>query len=289
MSFIVKMGRTPEQRVRTNELRKIEKGKRRQAYFVSEYINAKDFHLYREATNFFNALNTLYPTKSDLRKTIEFRSWRTATVAGEGISKPKHPYETIDMSCIQNQWQSPENHQVESPESHQVESPEAHQAESPENHQVESPESHQVESPETHQAESPENHQVESPETHQAESPENHQVESPDSHQVESPKTHRWKDCMQLKIPLMKYKRKKATVTTETLQIVTEQTVEQSDITVNDLTDASIQEIIEQLRQDPELNQIFNDMDFDMDFDIDFDQGIDIENYIRLENELLAW
>ena len=250
---------------------------------------------------FFNALNTLYPTKSDLRKTIEFRNWRTAIVASEGISKPKHPYETIDMSCIQNQWQSPEshqaesfeshqaesfeshqtespenhqaespeNHQAESPENHQAESPENHQAESPENHQAESPENHQAESPENHQAESPENHQAESPENHQAESPESHQTESPESHQVESPETHRWKDCMQLKIPLMKYKRKKATVTTETLQIVTEQTVEQSDITVNDLTDARIQEIIEQLRQ--------------------LDQGIDIENDIRLENELLAW
>ena len=345
MSFIVKMVRTPEQKARVNELRRNEKIRRRQAYFVSEYINAKYFHLYREATNFFNALNTMYPTKSDLRKTVEFRNWRTAIITSEGISKPKHPYQTIDMTCIQNERQSPqshqaesfeshqvqsfeshqaespeshqvesfeshqaespeshqvqsfeshqaespeshqvesfESHQAESPESHQVESFESHQAESPESHQVESFESHQAESPESHQAESPESHQTESPESQQAESPESHQTESPESHQAESRESHGWKDRMQLKIPLMKYKQKTATVTTETLQIVTEQTMEQSDITVNDLTDARIEEIIEQLRQDPELNDIFNDMDFA--------EGIDIDDDIRLENELLAW
>ena len=177
------------------------------------------------------------------------------------------------MTCIQNERQSPQSHQAESPESHQVESFESHQ--------TESPESQQVESFENQQAESPESQQVKSFENQQAESPESHQTESPESHQAESRESHGWKDRMQLKIPLMKYNQKTATVTTETLQIVTEQTMEQSDITVNDLTDATIEEIIQQLRQDPELYDIFNDMDFA--------EAIDIDDDIRLENELLAW
>ena len=269
LAFIVKMGKTPTQRIRANELRRIKKSKRRQAYFVSDYIQAKYFHLYCEAANFFNALNILYPTKPDLRKTVEFRNWRTAIVTSQGNNKPKQqPYESIDTICLQNQQyecQSPEN--TES--------------------QPQSPESHQPQSPESHQPQSPESHQPQSPESHQPQSPESHQPQSPESHQPQSPESHRWKDNMELKIPLMNYKRQTATVTTKTLEIVTEETIEQSDIqydAVNDLTDARIDEIIEQLRQDPELNNIFNEMDFD--------EGIDIDNDIydiRLENELLTW
>ena len=259
------MGKTRVQQDRANELRRIEKSKRRQAYFVSDYIQAKYFHLYSEATNFFNALDILYPTKIDLRKTAEFRNWRTAIVTYQGNNKSKQQsYETIYTIGLQNQQ---------------------YECQSPESHQPQSPESHQPQSPESHQPQSPESHQPQSPESHQPQSPESHQPQSPESHQPQSPESHRWKDNMEK--DNMNYKQQTATVTTKTLEIVTEETIEQSDIqydAVNDLTDARIDEIIEQLRQDPELNDIFNELDFD--------EGIDIDNDIydiRFENELLTW
>ena len=144
---------------------------------------------------------------------------------------------------------------------------------------------------------------------------------------------------MQLRIPLLRYNsstppNSERTVTTQTIEIITEQTLDQSsmdnnpsnqlidasinenidleigsnqlidasinesidleqimdqldvdNIPSNQLIDASINEnidrIIQELRKDPDLHNIFNEMELS--------QGIDIEQDIRLENELLNW
>ena len=94
---------------------------------------------------------------------------------------------------------------------------------------------------------------------------------------------------MELKIPLLEYKpstpsKSARTITTQTIEIITDQTLEQSNIQnnpLNQLSDASINEIIRELRQDPELQNMFDEMDFS--------EGIDINEDIRLENELLNW
>ena len=283
LAFFVKMGKTRAQQDRSNELRRIKKSKSRQASFISEYIQMKYFAIYGEAAKFFNELNTLYATKYDLRKTKEFRDWKTSIIRGELPAKrPRREYLNINTGA---EFQSAQSIQFdqESPESYQFQSPESHQSQSPESHQSQSPESYQSQSPESHQSQSPESHQSQSPESHQSQSPESHQSQSPESHQSQSPESHQWKDNMELRIPLMEYKTPQPKVTTKTLEIVTEETIGQSDIqyeAVNDLTDATIDEIIKQLRQDSELNDIFNDID----------TGFDTELYdIRLENELLTW
>ena len=94
-----------------------------------------------------------------------------------------------------------------------------------------------------------------------------------------------WKDNMELKIPLIQYKASKSarTITTQTIGIVTEQTLDQSDTqnnSLNQLTEESISKIIQELHQDPEFQNVFDEMDFSERFDIED---------IRLENELLTW
>ena len=36
----------------------------------------KYFHIYREAAEYYNQLNAIYPTKRDLRRCTEFKNWK---------------------------------------------------------------------------------------------------------------------------------------------------------------------------------------------------------------------
>ena len=59
-----------------NQQRRDARAKVRQALFVSEYLLHKDFELYQQATDLFREINEKYPTKPDLRKSIEFKNWQ---------------------------------------------------------------------------------------------------------------------------------------------------------------------------------------------------------------------
>ena len=260
-------------------------------------------------------MHTLYPTKYDLRKTGEFRLWKTTHIQTQLQTIPRRTqhlktYTRVDIQSDKEtpsqqhnhneMAQSPEhNEMAQSPEHNEMaQSPEHNEmAQSPEhNEMVQSPEHNEMaQSPEhIETAQSPEhdettlhhNEMAQSSEHNEmAQSPEhNEMVQSPErSEMTQSPEqqSHPWKDNMQLKIPLMKYKTPQPVVTTETVQIITEETIAASENILNELTDKRINEIIDELREDPELHDIFND----------FDMGkFDSELYdIRLENELLTW
>ena len=331
------MGRTRVKQDRANELRRIQTNKVRQASFIAEYVQNKYFTIYTEAANFFNVLHTRYPTKYDLRKTREFRDWKTSSIQSQlqtrrrrtqypitytGVdiqSNEETPFQQhIETAQQHNETtlqhnemaqspehiemaqspehiemaQSPEhNEMAQSPEHNEMaQSPEhIEMAQSPEhNEMAQSPEHNEMaQSPEhIEMAQSPEhNEMAQSPEHNEmAQSPEhNEMAQSPERIEMaQSPKqqSRPWKDNMQLKIPLIKYKTPQPTVTTETVQIITEETISASENILNELTDKRINEIINELREDPELHDIFND----------FDMGFDSELYdIRLENELLTW
>ena len=257
LAFFVKMGKTRAQQNRANELRRMEKSKRRQAYFVAEYIQVKYFQLYGEAANFYNALNTLYPNKYDLRKTAEYRSWKMAFNGEKLKSKRKPPlYQNIENIAQQQPETEPQSPETE------------------------------PQSPET---------EPQSPETE----PQSLETE-PQSLETEpqSPETEPvvYSDNMELKIPLLDYqpqtpRNSTPTVTTQTVEIITEETLSQSTIEnniLNELTAERIDEIINELRQDFELQNIFSEVQQEIELD---DEGIDIDiaNDIRLENELLTW
>ena len=285
LTFFVKMGKTTAQRIRANELRRIEKSKRRQAYFISDYMQTKYFHLYNEAANFYNALNTLYPTKYDLRKTAEFRSWRMAFITGQRKTKRQpQPYQSIDTrmdTYLQNGAQC--QTEPQSPENGEQLSESETEPQSPENGE-------QLSESET-EPQSPENGE-QLCQSEKDQSPENGESgtepQSPEKgEQLSEKEPVAWNDNMQLRIPLLDYQPSAPTVTTQTVQIVTEETLDQSGVEndlLNELTNARIDQIIQELRQDPELHNIFDLFELD--------EGIDIDNDaydIRLENELLTW
>ena len=55
-----------------------ERSRRRHNAFISDYVKIKFGNVYNEGVCFFNALNNLYPEKLDLRKTKEYRNWKQA-------------------------------------------------------------------------------------------------------------------------------------------------------------------------------------------------------------------
>ena len=58
-----------------NERRNYNKSLYRQGLFIHDYIKTKYGDIYTEAATFYNQLNQEYPRKPDLRKTVEFRRW----------------------------------------------------------------------------------------------------------------------------------------------------------------------------------------------------------------------
>ena len=48
----------------------------REAIFIKDYIHIKYVDAYQEAATFYNYVNSMYPTKPDLRKTDEFKAMR---------------------------------------------------------------------------------------------------------------------------------------------------------------------------------------------------------------------
>ena len=59
-----------------NSLRRQYRQCAREALFIKEYIQIKYPDAYGEAGAFYNYVNSIYPTKCDLRKTEEFKAIR---------------------------------------------------------------------------------------------------------------------------------------------------------------------------------------------------------------------
>ena len=273
---------------RRKEQRRQNRTKIRQALLVNDYIYPKYFNVYQEAAQFYNEVNHKYPTKYDLRRTDEFKAWKMA-VTGQAVrirtKLPKPSHLNIQMpNCInpessftviydEGQVSNPEqNEQPASPESEQNEQPAS--PESEQNEQPASPESEQNEQPAS--PESEQNEQPASPESEQ-----NEQSASPEPEQMKGEK------IMQLRIPLME----PPTVTTQTLQVVTEEILQESTTLYpslhEELAPEVIERIISELRQDPDLQTVMTGIEQDLEFQ-QLGSDIDIPEDIRLEN-LMLW
>ena len=106
--------------------------------------------------------------------------------------------------------------------------------------------------------------------------------ESLPAEKVSSPVTKHLQ--LQLEIDLMSEKQvREATVTTQTLSVTTEQ--EDPPVSLSDIPVDMIDEIICQLRQDPDLIEIFKDIDLQMEFE-QLGEDLDIPQMNLLEDEL---
>ena len=320
LAFVVKMHtKTREQHLRGNDQRRYLRSLSRQAGFIAEYIQLKYPEHYNEAAAYFNTLNNKYPIKPELRKTKEFRQFK-AHMNGEQVKqrvKPIPQYQHINIaecswsnmgSQVETPSQSPfgwpSSIESESPQRSPME-PESPQCspiepESPQRLPIE-PESPQwspmePESPQCSpiEPESPQRLPIE-PESPQwspiePESPQHSPIEpeSPQRSPIEPespPQTYN--DNMVLRIPLLQSPQKTPpAIIAETISIVTEEIT--NPITLDDIPHEKVDELIKQLRDDPDLQNIFRDIEEQMEFE-ELGMDIDLPQHDLLEDELFGW
>ena len=89
-----------------NERRRITKTLSREGLFISKYVQVKYRDIYNEAALLYNQINERYPQKPDLRRTVEFRMWKNKFAIANGepiayIPRPKqYKYATTDHPSI---------------------------------------------------------------------------------------------------------------------------------------------------------------------------------------------
>ena len=271
---MVKMGkRTREQLVRANQQRIHLKALSRKATFISEYIQVKYSNMYNEAAYYFDRINAIHPTKSDLRKTKEFRAWRATMNGEQPKTRRKRAYNYINNAPDQfeNQWPQPPQ-EPESPlpqtSDQEPESPWPQTSDQ----EPESP------WPQTSDQES------ESPRS-QTTDQEPERISSPDNPGTPATPQERYKDRMILRIPLLQSPQSPPTVTTETIEIVTEQL---EPFTFDDIPPQRMEELITELQKDPDINALFDDLQAQTEFQ-ELGLDIDIDENYPLENELEYW
>ena len=63
----------------------------RESIFVNEYVKTKYKDIYSEAASLYNHINKKYPQKPDLRKSPEFREWKNSVAASNGQPRTHVP------------------------------------------------------------------------------------------------------------------------------------------------------------------------------------------------------
>ena len=67
---------TSNKNLHKKQQRQVNNSKKRQALFITEYVQVKYFEIYQEAAGLYNKINAMYPKKPDLRKSVEFKNWK---------------------------------------------------------------------------------------------------------------------------------------------------------------------------------------------------------------------
>ena len=278
--------RTREQLIRANEQRIHLKTLTRKANFIAEYVEIKYANVYSEALRFFDTLNAAHPVKSDLRKTKEFRDWKTYMKGERPKKRQKHNYVKNAPEQYEKQWQQlfqesgslcPQSTDQE-PKSPRLQA----SNEEPESLWSQTPQgSERMPSPATDNPGTPQ-----TPQTPQG----SERMPSPATDNPGTPATprecERYKDNMILRIPLLQSPQNSTpAVTTETLEIVTEQI---EPITFDDISPQRMEELITELQKDPDINELFDDLQAQMEFQ-ELGLDIDIDENYPLENELEFW
>ena len=264
--------------------RREKQSKIRQALVITDYVYAKYSTIYHEAAEYYNELNSLYPTKCDLTKCDELKALKMiangAPIRIRKYDKVRHPNIPLEQ-----RFEIPVQ-PLEQPESSTstVQPVELEQRFEIPVQPLEQPESSTSTVQSVEQTESS---------TSTVQSVE--QPESPISTRQSAKPTDG--KVMELKIPLLK-----TSVVTQTLQIHTEQTIQENPLTVaaevtipenptfhpslmEEIPQNVIERIINELRQDPELETIMTEIEEDIEFE-QVGMELDVSNDDRLENYL---
>ena len=244
-ALILKMGRERDA-TRRRQLRKNRQNEKRQNCLITDYVQHKYANVYAEAFHFYKRLNDRHPNKTDLRKTDEYRLWKSG------------------VSCM-----SPQNHVQEQ------------EPPNPANSEPQEPSHVSSES--------------------QSSSPANCEPPSPATTESQAPGNHIYEDNLQLKIPIQRYRTVKhnQSTTTQTLSIVSEESAQEPPATVqmphvealqptlfDELPADLVDQIIGQLSEDPDLKNMFDNIDEPHIFE---EMDFEISESTLLEKELENW
>ena len=305
---------------RRKEQRRLNRSKVRQVLLMMDYVQYKHFGIYAEAVEFYNTLNSYYPTKYDLRKTEKYKKWKMQVTGQtqrtpkrsklahpniESILNPESPYtgESEPSTPIEINPESRIAVTVDSQSSSPNPSEEPSSPDPSEEPSSPNP-SEEPSSPDPSEEPSNPNPSEEPSSLDPSEEPSNpNPSEEPSSldpseepaSAAESGK-HAYTDNLQLRIPLITHKPKtptnRCTVSTETLQTVTEEILEESILQpslYDELAPELIDKIIEELRSEPDLKDMFTSIEQQLEFEqLGMDIDIDIEDD-ALDIELDQW
>ena len=290
---------------RRKQQRRLHRSKIRQDILISEYVQYKYFDIYSEAADFYNALNNQYPTKYDLRKTDEYKNWK-AGVTGELAREPKRlkpSHANIESSQFQTPIELHPQARITVTYEEQPQTPSdtgESQPASP------NPSEHPQTPSDTGESRSASPNPSEHPQTPSdtgesrpaSPNPSEHPQTPSDtgeSSPVElQPRKHVYNDNLQLRIPLMQHKTptKHPAVTTETLQVITEEILEEATLQPSlyeELSPELIEQIINEIRLEPDLQDILTAVEQQIEFEqLGMDIDIDIEDN-ALDIELDQW
>ena len=257
-----------------NLLRRQYRQEAREALFIKEYIQNKYPDAYEEASAFYNHVNSIYPTKCDLRKTEEFKALRMgftfiAKNKDKVLKKPLQVYQPITNLSEQNFTIHCYKMSETATETSQI------------------PVEVEIQQPATETLQIPE--EIQQPATETPQIPEEIQQPATETPQTAT-QNNQTKKIMQLKIPLLP-----PTLITQTQKIVTQEIVEENLLTVacnqsipedvqpifnDEIPQETYETIVRELRQDPDLAKIMDDIELDM-MDVDLPLEDD-----RFEQEL---
>ena len=271
---------------RRRVLRKAQTHTFRRGTFVADYVQNKYNNVYVEAMPFYDLLNDLYPGKTDLKKTEEYRVWKNNV--------------TRDLSSYFNLQQAPKAapsspeplEQTQQPEGAYSDSLQAASSSPEPLEQTQQPEGVYSDSLQAASSTPEPLEQTQQPECVYSDSLQAASSTPEPLEQTQQTKTA-YNDKLQLKIPLMNSSTilEKSTVTTQTLQTITEETLASGVIEASlehQIPSDIIDKIIEELRGEPELQDIFTLIEQQVDFE---HLGTDLEIFEQdlLEKELQDW
>ena len=265
------------------EQRRENRSKVRQALLISEYVRYKHFAVYQEAANFYNEVNSYHPLKYDLRKTDEFKALKMGITSHPiKVTKKKQCHEPIPVTVgssftfICEQAASPEQRSECDEQSVSPKRPTSPEQRSECDEQSVSPE------------------RPTSPEQRSECDEQSVSTEKPTSPEQRSDQGKQ--KVMQFRIPLLE-----PAVITQTLQIVTDEVLNEKPLQVaaeeialepttlypslhEEIPNEILERIINELREDPELQTIMTGIEQDLEFE-QIGMDLDIPED-RLENEL---
>ena len=274
-----KMSRV-ERLAKRRELRTKQRNQEREDIFICDYIKQKYPNIHAEALQIYEILSKQYPDKIDIRKTNEHRIWKNHGILSMhpalNICQEVPPEAQMRVIFPEATTPNPEattpNPEATTP------NPEATtpnpEATTP-NPEATTPNPEATTS--NPEATTP-NPEATTPEPQKPKPP------TPPKPKGKIP----YKDNMQLIIPLIKSPVNHPGVVTQTLQIITEEIIQEQPQNVDQIDQIEpeiLEQLIAELRADPELGSIFEDMEQDAEFE-ELGMDIDINIDTRLEDDL---